>query len=451
LNRLDYSVSELCSEVRDRLRQSLAPAWVVGEVQRARRSQPGHLYFELVEKGQGDEIVGKLEAVIWRRDLRAIEQRLGDGQQELSEGLEIRCFGEVDFYPPFGRLQLVVRDVDPVFTAGLLSRRRQETLQALSAAGLLSRNKELRLSAVPLRIGLITSEGSAAYHDFLSTLGESGYAFRVLFVHSPVQGRDAERGVTSAAEAVAKARVDCLALVRGGGAKADLATFDSRRVAEALATAPIPVITGLGHEIDQAIADLVAHTACKTPTQAASFLVQRVGAAEQAIRELTTSLGHAALRPVARARTKLGHAQREARLGGYRLAAWKEQIANLEGLLARAAARRLDLDRHAARGVRQQLATASVRRIGRIGAHPPGLVRSIADRSWARLRERKAVVDGMARLCAQLAPERTLTRGFSITRDCRGRVVTAAGQVQAGDRISTQVASGQIGSVVEES
>jgi exodeoxyribonuclease VII large subunit len=423
---------------------------VVGEIQRVRQSQRGHLYFELVEKGRGDEIVGKLEAVIWRRDLRGIEQRLEEGKQELSDGIEIRCYGEVDFYPPFGRLQLVVRDVDPVFAAGLLSRRRQETLQALSAAGLLSRNKELRLSAVPLRVALITSEGSAAYHDFVSTLGESGYAFRVLLVHSPVQGREAEGGVTSAVEAVAKARVDCLALVRGGGSRTDLATFDSRRVAEALATAPIPVITGLGHEIDQAIADLVAHTACKTPTQAASFLVQRVGAAEQAIRDLTASLGNAALRPVASASTKLEHAQREVRLGGYRLAAWKEQIANLEGLLARAATRRLDLDRHAARGVRQQLATASVRRIGRIGARPAGLVRRIADRSWARLREGKAVVDGMARLCAQLAPQRTLTRGFSITRDCRGRVVTAAGQVRAGDRISTQVASGQIGSVVEE-
>jgi exodeoxyribonuclease VII large subunit len=424
---------------------------VVGELQRVRRSQRGHLYFELVEKGQGDEIVGKLEAVIWRRDLRTVERRLGNGRQELGEGLEIRCFGEVDFYPPFGRLQLVVRDVDPVFAAGLLSRRRQETLQALSAAGLLSRNKELELTAVPLRVALVTSENSAAYHDFLSTLSESGYAFRVLLLHSPVQGRDAERGVTSAVEAVAKAPVDCLVLVRGGGAKADLATFDSRRVAEALATAPVPVITGLGHEIDQTIADLVAHTACKTPTQAASFLVQRAGAAEQAVRELTARLGHAALRPVSRARTKLEHAQREVRLGGYRLGAWAEQIANLEGLVVRAATRRLDLQRHAARGVRQQLATASVRRIGRIGAQPAALVRRIADRSGARLREGKAVVDGMARLCAQLAPERTLTRGFSITRDCRGRVVTEAHQVRAGDRISTQVANGQIGSVVEES
>src|SRR4029078_7543944 len=117
---------------------------------------------------------------------------------------------------------------------------------------------------------------SAAYHDFLSCLRESGYGFRVIFFHAAVQGKEAEREVVSALRALAGLDVDCAVLIRGGGSRTDLAAFDSRAIAEAVARAPLPVLTGLGHEIDQSISDLVAHTALKTPTKVAELLVDAV-------------------------------------------------------------------------------------------------------------------------------------------------------------------------------
>src|SRR5581483_3981355 len=236
-----YTVAELGDEIRAFLGEAFPGVWVSGEVQRLRPSRNGHLYFELVEKGQGDQIVGKLDAVIWRTDLQRLKKELQTTGQELVEGIEVRCLAGVEFYPPGGRMQLCVRELDALFSLGLLARRRQETLAFLAEAGLLERNRALPLSPVPLRIGLVTSHGSAAFHDFVTTLRDSGYCFEVTLVHAAVQGPLAEREVASALRALARLGVDCAVLVRGGGARSDLAAFDSRRIAEAIARLPVPV------------------------------------------------------------------------------------------------------------------------------------------------------------------------------------------------------------------
>ncbi|HEX5760933.1 MAG TPA: exodeoxyribonuclease VII large subunit, partial [Thermoanaerobaculia bacterium] len=285
-----FTVSELCAEVKGLLASAFPTVWVVGELQRVKASPRGHLYFELTEKGGSDEVVGKLEAVLWKTDHQRVARVLAASGQRLADGQEVRLRGNLDFFAAGGRLQLCVREVDPAFTLGQLERRRRETLAALAADGLLERNRALPLAELPLRVALVTSAGSAAYHDFLSGLAASGYGFQVVFVHASVQGREAEREVVSALAALARARVDCAVLVRGGGSRTDLAAFDSRAIAEAVARAPYPVLTGLGHEIDRAIADHVAHTALKTPTMAAEFLVERVARAEQRTAELRRRL-----------------------------------------------------------------------------------------------------------------------------------------------------------------
>ena len=123
---------------------------------------------------------GKVEAVIWKTDFARVKRLLAGSGQQIAEGMQVRCRGGLDFYGPTGRMQLCVREVDPVFTLGHLERRRRETLAALTASGLLERNRSHPLPDLPLRLALITSEGSAAYHDFLSSLKESGYGFEVV-------------------------------------------------------------------------------------------------------------------------------------------------------------------------------------------------------------------------------------------------------------------------------
>ena len=446
-----YSVSALCEEVRDLLQQAYAEVWVVGEVNRVREHRSGHFYFELIEKGEDDQITAKLEAVSWRNDYRRIRQVLADSDQRITEGQEIRCRGRLDFYAPFGRLQFVVREVDPVFSLGLMARRRQETLAALAKAGLLDRNRTLTLVDLPLRVGLITSHESAAYHDFLSSLRESGYGFQVFFVHAAVQGRDAEKEIVSAMSWLRKGAIDCLALIRGGGSRSDLAVFDSRLVAEAIATFPTPVLTGLGHEIDQAIADLTAHSAFNTPTKVAEFLVERVATAARSVAGLGRSLSHLSMGTLRRGRQMLGRSERGLVMARHRLTAARSELAHLAERFPGATGLYLDSHRRRVGEMRRKLVAASPWPIERCRQQPARLVERITAKSHLRLRELAVKLTGWERLCIQLALERTLERGFSITRDSRGRALADPGQVAPGERIISQLAGGRLTSRVEES
>ena len=294
-----YSVSALAGEVRALLREAYDGVWVTGEIHALKIHRSGHVYLDLVEKdAAGDAILAKLDAVLWARDHERVRRLLTQHGQRLAEGLTIRCRCNVDFYPPHGKLQVQIRNIDPVFSIGALERRRRWSMAALPAGGLLDRNRGLSLVDLPLRIALITSEGCAAYHDFLSTLSDSGYGFQLLFLHAAVQGPQAEREVAAALSTVARFAVDCVVMVRGGGARSDLAAFDSRAIAEAVAMTGVPVITGLGHEVDESIVDRVAHTMQRTPTKAAEFLSGLVAEAEDRSQTVRSSLTRAAEEPL---------------------------------------------------------------------------------------------------------------------------------------------------------
>ena len=422
---------------------------MVGEAQRVRPSARGHLYFELVEKGDRDEIVGKLDAVIWKGDLLRVQRMLTRSGQQIGDGMQIRCRASIDFYGAGGRLQLCVREVDPTFTLGMLELRRRETLAALAAAGLLERNRSLPLADLPLSLALITSHGSAAYHDFLSGLAESGYGFKVLLIHAAVQGRDAEREVASALAALAGLNVDCAVLIRGGGSRSDLAVFDSREIAEAIARAPFPVLAGLGHEIDVSIADQVAHLSFKTPTKVAEFLVERVASQEQRLNELRRALLREALEPLRAGREALGRAERGVQLARLRLAAAGQRLAELARAVVRIGWSALRQAARQGNELRGRLASAAPRRVE--GEERERLRRGekLLAAARAHLRERRATLQGMERLCQQLAPERTLERGFSVTRGPAGVLLRHPDQVGTGDRITTRISGGSIASRVE--
>ncbi len=392
--------------------------------------------------------MAKLEAVAWRRDYQRIRRALDASGQQLAEGHEIRCRCDVDFYPPFGRLQLAVREVDPAFSLGLLARRRQETLAALERAGLLERNRRLELPPVPLRVALVTSAGSAAYHDFLSGLRESGYGFRVLFVHAAVQGRAAERELASALGALSGLEADCAVLIRGGGSRTDLAVFDSRVVAEAVARCPLPVVTGLGHEIDQSIADLAAHTAVKTPTKAAELLVGRVRLAEGAVADAARRLDAGARDALGRAREAVGGVERGLGLTRFRLRAAAERRAAVAERLAAAARRCVRDERRRGERLAGRLARSAPVVVARRAALPRRVGGELAAAARRRVREASVRLEERSRLVRQLAPERTLERGFTITRDRAGSVVRDPRRLRAGDRLKTQFAAGTIDSAV---
>lgn len=427
-----YTVSQFAWEMKGLLGDTYPSVWIAGEVQRLRTAARGQIYFELVEKGRGDRVQAKLDCVIWADGRPRVEAALREAGVELTEGVVLRCAGRPDFWPGGGRFQFVVANIDPLFSLGALERRRRETLRALQAAGLLELNKRLPLAPAPLDVGLVTSEGSAAYHDFLHTLEQSGFGFRVVLVHAAVQGATAEAEIGRAFELL-KAfardgrRLDAIALIRGGGSRADLATFDSRWVARAVAEAPVPVICGVGHQIDVSISDLVAHTTCKTPTEAAELLAGRVGGAAYGVEETARALARQA-RDVLRAAEN-----------------WTSQVTHRfaspsRALLVTRAAHCRALERDLTRSARRTLADAD--RLER--ERRTRLLRS----AFLPVRRAARQMETHGRICDQLSPERTLARGFSLTRRADGRLVRSVDDVALGVELRTRVRSGTIRSRV---
>ena len=406
--------------------------WIAGEVQRLRTAARGQIYFELVEKGRGDRVQAKLDCVIWTDDRPRVEAALREAGVELSEGVVLRCAGRPDFWPGGGRFQFVVADVDPLFSLGALERRRRETLRALEAAGLLELNKRVPLALAPLDVGLVTSKGSAAYHDFLHTLDDSGFGFRVVLVHAAVQGATAEAEIGRAFELLKALErggrgLDAIVLIRGGGSRADLATFDSRRVARAVAEAPVPVICGVGHQIDVSISDLVAHTTCKTPTEAGELLVGRVGGAASGVEETARALAR-------RARDLLRAAENRTSQVTHRFASPSHALLRTRATHCRA------LERDLTRSAMRTLADAERRE----REHRARLLRG----AFLPVRRAARLVEAHGRLCDQLSPERTLERGFSVTRRSDGSLVRNVDDVAPDAALRTRVRGGTIRSRV---
>ena len=268
---------QLNNLILNTLDQHLEPHyWVVAEIGEMREAQKGHCYLDLVEK-EGPHLTAKMKAVIWAYDYRNLKGffQTVTGKR-LQPGMKILAKVGVQFHEVFG-LNLQIRDLDPNFTLGERARHRQQVIDRLSQEELLHSNKQLVLPLVPQRVAVISAETAAGYGDFMDQLinNEWGYRFEVSLFKSIMQGTEAVPSLASALEKVYQqdSLYDLLVIIRGGGSQVDLDCFDSYQVAAAVAKSPLPVITGIGHERDQTVVDLVAHTSLKTPTAVAEFLL----------------------------------------------------------------------------------------------------------------------------------------------------------------------------------
>ena len=424
-------VAELNQAISDSLRGSFpGPVWVRGEIQALHVSRNQHTYFELVEKHERrDQVRATIRVALFRDDRPAVNRALRDAGLRLADGVEVRVRARVDFWPPAGRLQLVMTAIDPNFTIGRLAADRDRILAVLTAEQILGRNATRVLPPVPLRIGLVTSGGSAAYRDFLHGLDGSRHTFRVVHCDVRVQGAAASRRIVWALRRLAALDLDAIAIVRGGGARSDLAAFDSEIVARAITEMAVPVITGIGHETDRTIADEVAHTCTKTPTAAAAVLVEAVDV-------YLERLGFLAHQISVRARSVGALAHRE--------------LAALSGRLRRAAPVALDRERRGLQDRRRRVTSAG-RRGTRDAAQAVATCEARLVTTGRRtLRSQTVRVDAATARLRALDPRRVLERGYSITRDDHGRVVRAARDVPVGAVLVTETADGQLHSRVED-
>ena len=271
------TVSELGVVVRAALEQAMPyGVWVEGEIQGISRSRSGHVYFDLIESAEtsGAPPVASMPVVLFR-DARERVNRLlkrhGDPIR-MTDGVKIRIQGTVDFYPPNGRLQLRMSAIDPTYTLGVLAAEREALLRRLSESGMLRANARHAVPAVPLRVGVVTSIGSAAHADITTVFERSEQAFTLVEVDTAVQGAGASGRLQRRSEPpVRRASMSFLSFAvvvqrRSRGLR-------SRRCGRRDRAAPTPVFTGIGHDIDHSVADEVAHTAHTTPTAAAQAIV----------------------------------------------------------------------------------------------------------------------------------------------------------------------------------
>jgi exodeoxyribonuclease VII large subunit len=411
--------------------------WVRGEIQSFadQSSRSGHCYLDLVDPDHGGASAARgrgaptLKVKCWKGSWLPMRRSLTKAGITLAEGMVVVLRGTIDLYRPKGEVDFILAELDVTALLGRLAVQREQLLRALEAEGLLGKNAALAVPEVPLRVGLVASPGTEGYQDFLGQLTGSAFGFHVQVAPVAVQGGDAPAAVARAIAALSRTECDLLVVVRGGGSKADLATFDSELVARAIAVSRKPVWTGIGHTGDESVADIVANRACITPTECGHQLVLRVGqwweqhtAGPAAVlsRRVPSLLQEAQARDAA-ARGRLTHAARsQLRVHRERLSVRTVALSRLapEGLSARQGA------------LRTNAARMGPLALGHVARETERV------RSWRRLLMAYDV-------------ERQLERGYTLTLTAAGELVKSAAGLAVGSEVVTRFADGTARSRVE--
>jgi len=428
-------VSELNNWIKDVLNGNFPDTvWVCGEIQGYNRNRSkSHIFFELVEKDpDAKKIIARIGLVIFANRKFVIENVLNRSENAfaLKDDIEVRFACKVDFYAPHGAVRLIVESIDPTYTLGKLAQEKQKLIAELKKKGILDKNKQLKLSTVPLRIGLITSDDSAAHNDFYSELKRSGFGFKIYLRNTLMQGAKAEKDICKALNELEKVKnLDAIIITRGGGSIADLACFDSQLIAEHIAASSFPVLSGIGHEINMGITDMAAHTYAKTPTAIAQFLVNQV-------EEFLTDIEENITRVIEGAQERIYEE--------------KQQLKNTA----------LSLQSETGRFLKEH--NEKVIRVAEFMKSRPAILlrdyqrRLIIEKEQLSqkikfcIEHEKIKVTNYQKIIDIVHPVNTMKRGFSITRTSQGKILKSIQNVEEKEEILTEIVDGIFKSIVEK-
>ncbi len=377
--------------------------WVECEVNQVSHSK-GNVYLELIQKAEdSNEIVAKNSAQIWYRQHNFIRKKLGKlASAIITAGVKVKVKVNLNYSERYG-LSLIVEDIDPAYTFGQFEMDRQKTIEQLKAKDLLDRNSMIELPTVIQKIAVISSSTAAGFQDFMEELTNNtyGYAFDVVLYNSAMQGQKTEAEVTASLKEANAEGYDILVIVRGGGSKLDLSAFDNYNIAFEIAMSKMPVITGIGHDIDQTVSDLVAHTILKTPTAVADWIVNHNMEFESKLIYIEDQI---------------------LTLVRERMSYYAEHLQILEERLKQLPASTINLH--------EQLLT--------------NLESIIHNQSGARLLQTGMRLESIERELALLDPSKVLDRGYAIIRD-KGRIIPDAVTFsQSPDTLEIQFRDGNI-------
>lgn len=410
LNRHALSLYELNTIIKSAINDALPDTcWIIAEIADAKTNQRGHCYLELVEK-EDDKTIAQVKATIWAYDYRKLLQKFQKATNEpLRPGMKILFLAAVTFHEVYG-LSLNVKDIDPAYTMGEMALKKKEIIERLRKEGLLELNKELALPLVPQKIAVISSPTAAGYSDFFNQLDNNAYGYKFVHVLFPalMQGAEAENSIIMALEKIKKHHgfFDVAVVIRGGGSAIDLNCFDSYGLAAQVARFPLPVITGIGHEKDDTITDMTAHTKMKTPTAVAEFLISGVRSFEEKI----VNIQHSFIASTEKLLKDSGHelnylAQRLSFVPGKVTAAYRHKLLLLQG----------DIKSHILNFISKE------------------------DNRLNKLEQAIRLLD----------PSNVIKRGYSLTRS-NGKIVRDAESIKDGAIISTILYNGTLTSIVKK-
>ena len=397
-------------EVNEYLRRVVAlnfqdAFWVRCEIAQLSESR-GHYYIDLVEKEE--TIKAKANAILWSKVFRKIKSKVGNSVEEiLQEGMEVMLKLRIEFNELYG-MQFFVEDIDPNYTLGQLEMQRRQVILNLKAGGLLEKNKAIPLPIVLQRVAVISSKTAAGYQDFLKQLeiNPFGYAFDSQLFVTAMQGVNVEKELIQQLKLIEfqKNEFDAVVIIRGGGARLDLLAFDNENICKAVANFPLPVLTGIGHDIDETVIDVVAHAALKTPTAVADFLINH----------------------------NLFFENKMLQIGGELQSLVQMKIQNQTMLL------------HNAEQVVRLRAKSSVDTASQMIQYIENEIPRYVNYFFKNKKEQLQYMEEKFEL---LSPQATLKRGFSLT-SVDGKIIRSKKEVKKGDKITTQLQDGEIKSTV---
>lgn len=471
------TLSQLAGLIKDALSTIERPYWVMAELAAMKVNRnSGHCYLELAEK-QGERVVAQMRATAWARPWAKMSRDFQSmAGVELEQGMSVLMCATPTYHELYG-LSLNITDIDPRYTLGAIALKRKETLERLQKEGLLDRNRALPMPLVPLRIAVVSAEDAAGYGDFLHRLRANpyGYAFDVRLYPAFMQGARAQGSVLAAlGDIAASARHhDVAVVIRGGGSQMDLACFDDYDIAAAIARMPLPVLTGIGHERDETVADRVAHARLITPTAVAQTLVDAVAEFEASVDELASEMatlarmamkdeGHR-LTLMVNQTTALAGAMLERH--GQRLTKAAERLPEATLRYARTLRERLSgqlmamvrLTESSLRGPHVKIegltaraGAAAGRLLGRAGDKLTQHERALSQGVPRALTDAAASLERLQTKVTYLDPMHALRRGFSITYH-KGVALKDPGIAKSGDVLTTRVEQGEVKSIVKKS
>lgn len=421
---------ELNALVRETLELSMPNEyWVQAELAEV-RERSGHCYMELVQMSPAKQLVAKASARCWRNTwqlLRPHFERLTG--QSLHAGMNVMLQVYPQFHEAYG-FSWIVSDINPEFTMGDMARKRQEIISQLKEEGVFELQKELTIPLFAQRIAVISSETAAGYGDFCNQLTDNAYGFQFHAELFPavMQGEQVEPSVIAALDCINEriSDFDVVVIIRGGGATTDLSGFDTLLLAENVANFPLPIITGIGHDRDESVLDMISHTRVKTPTAAAAFLIDHLAQLYERIEDSRSAL--------------VNYVKRRMEMEQMRLQRLSSTLPVLFSLVKTRGNARLER-------LQTNLLAAMQQRI-RDSRNSLSMLNSqfsiLNSQLIMRHRHRLQLIEEKVK---NLDPALMLKRGYSITMK-DGKVVRDANQLKAGDEIETRLEKGTVKSIV---